>query len=413
MLDSSKKGTDYPMSTHFIQPKGIDALDRLGLSDRIRESAPRSKTIRTGLNDVEVSSRFQPGRAGYCIRRIVLDTWLQETAEESGVTFKDQCRVKKLIMDGEQVTGVIASTTDGEKSFSAKLVVGADGANSTIAKLTGVETYLQTVEKDRGGYWAYFPAPDHWDADWDATLDYQGDDLRYVFRCDNKLLLMVFYSDLKELSKWGKNKEELLVQALKAAPITNKLIGDSRPIGKVRGILKNTFFYRRPTGPGFALAGDAGHYKSFVTGQGITDALLDAENLAETILDGRPEAYEHYWRARDIESLPLHFDSIRLGSLDFNTPVFRWMFTFIGKKASLIERISLITDRELSPSEILPPIDSIKVIMLAIMKGKLDVLKGMIRLGAQIYQEEKIIRQRQKLLNNAKKALDNAPQPGN
>jgi len=409
MLDSSKKGTDSPLSTHFIQPKGIDVLDRLGLGKRIREITPPSPRVRIALNEVEVISEFQSERAGFCIRRLVIDTWLQETAEASGVTFKDQCKVKKLIMDGERVAGVIATTFNGDESFNAKLVVGADGSHSTIAKLTGVETYLETEETQRGAFWGYFPAPDHWDANWDSTLNHTDEDLRYVFRCDTNLVLMVYYSNLSVLSKWGKNKEELLIQALKASPITAKILGDSRPVGKVRGILKNTFFYRRPVGPGFALVGDAGHFKSFITGQGISDALIDAENLADAIVDGRPEAYEYYWRSRDIQSLPLHFDSLRQGSLEFNTPLFRWLLGRMNKNATLRERVCLITDREISPNAILPPTEMVKAITLALLKGKADVLRGIGPLVLQLFQEGKILRYRRQLLTKAKETLDDLP----
>jgi len=409
MLDSSKKGSDSPLSTHFIQPKGIDVLDRLGLGDRIREVAPPSPRIRIALNEVEVISEFRSGRAGFCIRRLVIDTWLQESAEASGVTFKDQCKVKKLIMEGERVAGVIASTSNGEESFTAKLIVGADGSHSTIAKLTGVESYLETEERQRGAFWGYFPAPDNWDANWDSTLNHTDEDLRYVFRCDNNLVLMVYYSDLNNLSKWGRDKEELLMQALKASPITAKILGDSRPIGKVRGILKNTFFYRRPVGPGFALVGDAGHFKSFITGQGISDALIDAENLADAIVDGRPEAYEYYWRFRDIQSLPLHFDSLRQGSLDFNTPLFRWLLSRMNKNMALRERVCLITDRDISPNAILPPSELVKVVTLALLKGKVDVLKDIGPFVLQLLQEAKILRYRQKLLTKAREALDDLP----
>jgi len=40
-------------------------------------------------------------------------------------------------------------------------------------------------------------------------------------------------------------------------------------------------FLRRPSGPGWALVGDAGYHKDPVTAQGIRDAFRDAELLAD------------------------------------------------------------------------------------------------------------------------------------
>jgi flavin-dependent dehydrogenase len=40
---------------------------------------------------------------------------------------------------------------------------------------------------------------------------------------------------------------------------------------------------RRPSGPGWALVGDAGYFRDAVTGHGITDAFRDAELLARAL----------------------------------------------------------------------------------------------------------------------------------
>jgi 2-polyprenyl-6-methoxyphenol hydroxylase-like FAD-dependent oxidoreductase len=64
-------------------------------------------------------------------------------------------------------------------------------------------------------------------------------------------------------------------------------------------------FYRKPYGPGWALVGDAGYHKDPYLAQGITDALRDAELLAEAIdagFTGRQplnEALSEYERRRN------------------------------------------------------------------------------------------------------------------
>ena len=40
-------------------------------------------------------------------------------------------------------------------------------------------------------------------------------------------------------------------------------------------------YFRKPYGPGWALVGDAGYDKDPITAQGISDAFIDADNLAE------------------------------------------------------------------------------------------------------------------------------------
>ena len=64
-------------------------------------------------------------------------------------------------------------------------------------------------------------------------------------------------------------------------------------------------YFRKPFGPGWALVGDAGYNKDFITAQGIQDAFRDAElcvrALDEVFSGRRPfqEAMADYQAARD------------------------------------------------------------------------------------------------------------------
>ena len=64
-------------------------------------------------------------------------------------------------------------------------------------------------------------------------------------------------------------------------------------------------FLRQPSGPGWALVGDAGCRVDPITGQGITDAFRDAELLADALSSagGNLADYQH---KRDAAVLPLY-----------------------------------------------------------------------------------------------------------
>jgi flavin-dependent dehydrogenase len=69
-------------------------------------------------------------------------------------------------------------------------------------------------------------------------------------------------------------------------------------------------FFRKPYGPGWALVGDAGYNKDFITAFGITDAFLSVEQLV-TALDATfagdhpfDEAMGEYQARRDEHALP-------------------------------------------------------------------------------------------------------------
>ena len=334
---------------------------------------PRRRTLVLDLEGAAVQTSFPDRRAGYCVRRVHLDRWLQQNAEREGAEFRDRHRVVDLVRSGERVTGVVASTPHGTETLHAKLVVGADGQHSTVAKLTGVEDYL-SVEGTRAGYWAYYPAPQRWTAPWDAYIGHEGETLRYVFRADGDLVLLVATEPRTVAEQWGKDYRSKLHECLLAGRATHDLVAGKEPVGRAIGLLRTRFFYRRPIGPGFALVGDAGHFKDFVTGQGITDALLDAKRLAATIAEGKDVAFERYWRERDVATLPLHFDALDQGKVGFNNAFNRFLFERLGRRPDLMARAGLVGDRRIEPSEMLSMKTLLPWMLEALVRGRFDVL---------------------------------------
>jgi 2-polyprenyl-6-methoxyphenol hydroxylase-like FAD-dependent oxidoreductase len=81
-------------------------------------------------------------------------------------------------------------------------------------------------------------------------------------------------------------------------------------------------YFRKPFGPGWALVGDAGYNKDFITAQGIQDAFRDAELCVRALDDtfsGRrpfPEAMADYQAARDEHVLPMYEFTAELASLE-------------------------------------------------------------------------------------------------
>src|SRR3712207_7510563 len=94
-------------------------------------------------------------------------------------------------------------------------------------------------------------------------------------------------------------------------PLRERLRGCTRET-KVRGATDLPSFFRRSTGSGWALAGDAGHFKDPVTAQGIRDALRFGRLLGEMaapVLDDPAQldrALAAWERNRDLECLEMY-----------------------------------------------------------------------------------------------------------
>jgi 2-polyprenyl-6-methoxyphenol hydroxylase-like FAD-dependent oxidoreductase len=82
-------------------------------------------------------------------------------------------------------------------------------------------------------------------------------------------------------------------------------------------------FFRTSSGPGWALAGDAGHHKDPLIARGIADAFRDADLLASAVTDSwdgdLDTALAGYARQRDQCAIPLGEANLRLARLDMPT----------------------------------------------------------------------------------------------
>ena len=81
-------------------------------------------------------------------------------------------------------------------------------------------------------------------------------------------------------------------------------------------------YFRKPYGPGWALVGDAGYNRDYITAMGIMDAFLSAELCAEALHQSfsgtRPfdEAMGDYQRARDERVQPIFEFTCQVATLE-------------------------------------------------------------------------------------------------
>src|SRR3954451_10289461 len=153
LIDRDDFPSDTP-STHGIQPVGVEILGRLGVLDRIREVAPPLESAFLAFDEHRIRVDDAAGITGspmYSVRRVTLDAILLDTARAAGVEIRTKTVVNGLLTSAGRVVGV--ETTKG--SLRAPLVVGADGARSTVARLVGAEEYHCTPAH-RVFLWSYF-----------------------------------------------------------------------------------------------------------------------------------------------------------------------------------------------------------------------------------------------------------------
>src|SRR5689334_5744121 len=138
LVDRSRYGADT-LSTHALMRGGVLQLARWGLLDRIVASGAtpiRQVHFHYAHGGVTVAVKPADGvTALYAPRRTVLDPLLVDAAAAAGAEVRFGVTVTALQRDGRgRVCGVHARAGRGpDVAVGARLVVGADGARSTVA----------------------------------------------------------------------------------------------------------------------------------------------------------------------------------------------------------------------------------------------------------------------------------------
>jgi flavin-dependent dehydrogenase len=225
-------------------------------------------------------------RAMYAPFRRVLDHLLVRAAVEAGAELREHFHVSGVVIEDGCVAGVRGTVGDREVVERGRIVVGADGRYSTIARAVHARDY-DHVPMEGGGVYAYFervPAPgfEFWTRDarlW-AMLAPSNDGLThvatYVFNPAGR-------SSRRVRPALIGTPQERFERVIGAYPdLRDRVAAGSRRTAFVAHSDAPAFF-REAYGPGWALVGDAGFHQGPWHGYGMSHAFRDADRLAGAI----------------------------------------------------------------------------------------------------------------------------------
>lgn len=145
LVDRARFPSDT-LSTHFLQPRGAAMLARWGLLERLRDTGcPAINPIVFDAGAVSVTADAEPVGGvvqAFCPRRTILDQLLVEAAVEAGCELRAATAVDGLLWDGDRVLGIRSRGPGGRELVErARVVVGADGMRSRVARLVDATVY--------------------------------------------------------------------------------------------------------------------------------------------------------------------------------------------------------------------------------------------------------------------------------
>jgi 2-polyprenyl-6-methoxyphenol hydroxylase-like FAD-dependent oxidoreductase len=323
-IDRDAAGTDT-MSTHALMRGAVMQLDRWGvLDDLLAAGTPKARktTFHYGPSafPVEIGPSFG---VDFLIapRRTILDAHLVDAARAAGAEIRHRTALRELLHDPEtgRVTGAVLSGPEGRTyRVSTGMVIGADGRRSSVARMAGAGMRAETVHRSGCIYTYVTGLPEdghHWYYGPGATAGAipTNHDAHCVFAS-------VRDGEFRRLRREHDRGDLLSILASRANAAFGDRLAGATPIdppvifGGANGHIRESF------GPGWALVGDAAYFKDPNTAHGITDALRDAEILANAVIAGSNAALADYQARRDALSRDLFRLTDRIASFDWTLP---------------------------------------------------------------------------------------------
>ncbi|TDU73971.1 NAD(P)/FAD-dependent oxidoreductase [Streptomyces sp. KS 21] len=350
------------LCTHSITANAYPVLDELGLVPALEKAgAVRNEArwyTRWGWIEPKAAPAGPELPHAYNIRRSTLDPLIRSRAARTpGVDLLLGHQVTGLVGEAGRTVGVRVSTPQGEREIRARLVVGADGKDSAVAKFAGVPA--RQYENTRFGYLAHFRnLPLHGGIGQTWFLE---PDMAYAFPNDDGVTVLAVLPDKKRLPAFREDLEGSFFAFVRALPEAPPIDSAER-VSKIIGTVDYPLHSRKPTAPGVALIGDAALTGDPLWGVGCGWALESARWLADAVAPaatGRGDldrslvvyARRHQRRLRGHQSLAADFAKAR----PFN-PVERLVFSAAARDEALARHMHLFGQRLIGPVRFLNPL---------------------------------------------------------
>lgn len=342
------------LSTHVITPAGVAALDRWGLLDDVRATGcPPMETWSFDFGPLSLRGTPPPvdgHSTTYAPRRFLLDELLVEAAHGAGAEVREGVNVEEVLVKDGRAVGARAS---GE-TITARIVVGADGRNSHVARAVGAES---SHEKPQLQY-SYFTYFEGLPVDGFEVFIRPHRGFAAAPTNDGQTMLVAGWRHA-EATDYKADVEANFLATLESAPGLADRVRRARRVAPFLGGSLPAFV-RTPYGPGWALVGDAACSKDPITAQGMSNAFVDADLVAaglDPYLRGERDldASMAAWLADKESRMPLYELTAELAALEPPPPEMQALLGAAAGNQAAMDGFAGVVSGTVSPADYFSP----------------------------------------------------------
>jgi flavin-dependent dehydrogenase len=377
VVDRAKFPSDT-LSSHQLQPPGAARLRRWGLLDALETAGtPPTREVRFCTGDIVLRGRYPSDEALYSPRRTLLDALLVDAARAAGAEVRENTIVDEVLTADGRVIGIRCHAKGlPAQTEHARIVVGADGKHSLVARTAQARTYRERPPRSLAfyTYWQDVPLDT-------VELYSSGRRLAGAFPTNDGLTITYVGWPLAEFDVFRRDPLANVHATLDAAGTLGERVRAGGHVGPLRGTVDLPNAFRRPYGPGWALAGDAGLVMDSITGQGIGHALRDADLLAAAVADGLGgttplrKALAGYAKARDRETKAMYDMTVRLASFPVQSAAERRLFAALADDREAASRFFGVISGTVPPAAFFTPANLVRLVgvggFAALARGQL------------------------------------------
>lgn len=266
---------------HYIQASALPTIRRLGLYEPMIAAGAVHSPAKICWDGGAIGPLpAEVAEASINLPRRKLDPLIRGIAAQTpGVDLRLGWTLREIARDGEIMVAKLRGFDGEELTARSHLIVGADGRDSTVAKLIGARSIKS--KHGRFNYSPFYSGPPH--ADFPATTSwFIGDEWAGAFPTSDGLTGYYLMPKMDRLDEFKSDVEGAclrMIETLPGAPPVDQL----ELAGPIVGRVDMTNIWRSPIARGVALIGDAALSIDPLYGVGCGWALQSGEMLAEAV----------------------------------------------------------------------------------------------------------------------------------
>ena len=306
-----KKEAGWDSRIYALSPGSAAFLERLGVWPRLDAArVQRIEDMRVFGDDAASELDFSAYESGLRELAFILENRELQRAlwealrDEPGIECIAPAACAALAITSQAVELTLA---DG-RTVRARLIVGADGADSWVRTQARIETVMHSYHQ-RAVVANFSTAKSHRDT---ACQWFRRDGVLALLPLPGERVSMVWSTTEEHAAHLLALKPETLAAAVAAA--SHEALGELKTITKAAAFPLRLERARQFVAPRIALAGDAAHSVHPLAGQGVNLGLRDARELAQVLAQRGPQKdcgdfylLRRYERARREDVLATQF----------------------------------------------------------------------------------------------------------